>query len=61
MLLLEILNAHRGALSAFKMKMIIQMILEPKHKNLKGQNKIKQQVQKIVNIRRHMSILMAFE
>jgi hypothetical protein len=43
------------------MKMIIQMILEPKHKNLKGQNKIKQQVQKIVNIRRHMSILMAFE
>jgi hypothetical protein len=27
---------------------------------LKGQNKIKQPVQKIVNIRRHMSILMAF-
>jgi hypothetical protein len=27
------------------MKMLIQMILEPKHKNLKGQNKIKQQVQ----------------
>ncbi len=52
---------HRGALSAFKMKLIIQMILEPKHKNLKGQNKIKQLVQKIVNIRRHMSILMAFE
>ncbi len=61
MLLLEISNAHRAALSAFKMKMIIQMILEPKHKNLKGQNKIKQQVKKIVNIRRHMSILMAFE
>jgi hypothetical protein len=37
------------------------MILEPKHKNLKGQNKIKQQVQQIFNIRRHMSILMAFE
>jgi hypothetical protein len=61
MLLPEILNAHRGALSAFKMKMIIRMILEPKHKNLKGQNQIKQQVQKIVNIRRHMSIPMAFE
>jgi hypothetical protein len=43
------------------MKMIIQMILEPKHKNLKVQNKIKQQVQKIVNIRRHITILMAFE
>jgi hypothetical protein len=41
----SILNAHRAALSAFKMKMIIQMILEPKYKNLKGQNKIKQQVQ----------------
>jgi hypothetical protein len=43
------------------MKMIIQMILEPKHKNLKGQNKIKQQVPKIVNNRRHMTLLMAFE
>jgi hypothetical protein len=61
MLLQEILNAHRGALSALQMKMIIRMILEPKHKNLKGQNKIKPEVQKIVNIRRHMSILMAFK
>jgi hypothetical protein len=61
MLLPEILNAHRAALSAFKMKMIIRMILEPKHKNLKAQNKIKKQVKKIVNIRRHMSILLAFE
>jgi hypothetical protein len=41
--------------------MIIQMILEPKHKNLKGQIKIKQQVKKIFYIRRHMSVLMAFE
>jgi hypothetical protein len=37
------------------------MVLEPKHKKLKGQNKIKQQVQQIFKIRRHMSILMAFE
>jgi hypothetical protein len=52
---------HRAALSALKMKMKIQKIFELKHKNLKGQNKIKKQAQKIVNIRRHMSILMAFE
>jgi hypothetical protein len=50
----SISNAHRAALSAFKTKMIIQMILEPKHKNLKGQNKIKQQIQKFFNIRRHI-------
>jgi hypothetical protein len=58
-----LLSEHfeRAALSTFKMKMIIQMILEPKHNNLNGQNKIKQQVQKIFNIRCHMSILMAFE
>ncbi len=32
-----------------------------KHKNLKGQKKIKQQVKNIFHIRRHMSLLMAFE
>jgi hypothetical protein len=41
-------GAFQAALSAFKMKMIIQMILEPKHMNLKRQNKIKQQVKKIL-------------
>ncbi len=34
-----------NALSAFKMKIIIRMISEPKHKNFKGQNKIKQRAQ----------------
>ncbi len=50
----SILNAHRAALSGFKMKMLISMILEPKHKKLKDQNKLKQQVQIIFNIRPHV-------
>ncbi len=38
------------------------MILDPKHKNFKEQYKIKETVKKkYFNIRRHMSILLAFE
>jgi hypothetical protein len=37
------------------------MILEPKHKNFKDEYKIKVRVKKKNNIRRHMSILVAFE
>ncbi len=37
------------------------MSLEPKHKNLKDEYKIKGLVLKKCNIRRHMSILVAFE
>ncbi len=37
------------------------MILEPKHKNLKDRYKIKERVLKIFNIRRHMSMPLAFE
>jgi hypothetical protein len=37
------------------------MISEPKHKNFKDEDKIKEQVKKKVNIRRHMSVLVALE
>jgi hypothetical protein len=37
------------------------MILEPKHQNFKDEYKIKVRVKKKFNIRRHMSILVAFE
>ena len=37
------------------------MILEPKHKNFKDEYKIKEGVKKKINIRRHMSILVALE
>ncbi len=37
------------------------MILEPKHKNFKDEYKIKVRVKTKINIRRHMSILVAFE
>jgi hypothetical protein len=37
------------------------MILEPKHKNFKDEYKIKVRVKKKFNIRRHTSILVAFE
>ncbi len=37
------------------------MILEPKHKNFKDDNKIKERVKKKFNIRRHMSISVALE
>jgi hypothetical protein len=37
------------------------MSLEPKHKNFKDEYKIKERVNKFVNIRRHMPILVAFE
>ncbi len=37
------------------------MSLEPKHKNLKDEYKIKELIKKIINIRRRMSILGAFE
>jgi hypothetical protein len=37
------------------------MILEPKHKNFKDQYKIKERVSKIFYVRRHMSMLVAFE
>jgi hypothetical protein len=37
------------------------MILEPKHKNFKDEYKIKVRVTKNFNVRRHMSILVAFE
>jgi hypothetical protein len=37
------------------------MILEPKRKNFKDEYKIKERVKKIINIRRHMSILVAPE
>jgi hypothetical protein len=37
------------------------MILEPKHKNFKDEYKIIQRVLKKFNIRRPMSILVAFE
>ncbi len=37
------------------------MNLEPKHKNFKDEYKIKEQVKKFVNIKRHMSILVALE
>ncbi len=37
------------------------MILEPKHKNFKDQYKINERVKKHFYIRRHMSILVAFE
>jgi hypothetical protein len=36
------------------------MSLEPRHKNYKDEYKIKEQVKKC-NIRRHMSILVAFK
>ncbi len=35
------------------------MILEPKHKNFKDEYKIKERVEKKLNIRRHMSVLVA--
>jgi hypothetical protein len=37
------------------------MILEPKDKNSKDEYKIKERVKKKINIRRHMSILVALE
>ncbi len=37
------------------------MILEHKHKNFKDEYKIKERVKKKINIRRHMSILVALE
>jgi hypothetical protein len=37
------------------------MILEPKHKNFKDKYKIKERIKKKINIRRHMSILVALE
>jgi hypothetical protein len=37
------------------------MILEPKHKNFKDEYKIKERVLKKLNIRRHMSVLVALE
>ncbi len=37
------------------------MILEPKHKNFQDEYKIKERVKKKINIRRHMSILVAPE
>jgi hypothetical protein len=37
------------------------MSLEPKHKNLEDEYKIKELIKKIFNIRRHMYILVAFE
>jgi hypothetical protein len=37
------------------------MILEPKHKNFKDEYKIKELVKKRINIRRHMSKLVAPE
>ncbi len=48
-------------LSIFKIKMIIWMSLELKHMNFKDQHKIKEGVNTNSNIRRHMSILVAFE
>jgi hypothetical protein len=48
-------------LSVFKIKMIILMILEPKHKNFIDEYKIKERVFKKFNIRRHMSLLVALE
>jgi hypothetical protein len=35
--------------------------LEPKYKNFKDQYKTKEQVKKFLKIRRHMSILLAFD
>jgi hypothetical protein len=37
------------------------MLLEPKRKNFRDEYKIKERVKKIINIRRHMSILVAPE
>ncbi len=37
------------------------MSLEPKNKNFKDEYKIKERVKKNINIRRHMSILVALE
>jgi hypothetical protein len=37
------------------------MILEPKHKNFKDRDKIKERIKNKFNIRRHMSILVALE
>jgi hypothetical protein len=37
------------------------MFLEPKHKNFKDDYKIKERVKKKINIRRHMSVLVALE
>ncbi len=37
------------------------MILEPKLKNFKDEYKIKERVKKILNIRRHISVLLANE
>jgi hypothetical protein len=37
------------------------MSLEPKHKNFKDEYKIKSKSKNLFNIRRHMSILVAFE
>ncbi len=37
------------------------MFLEPKHKNFKDEYKIKERVIKKIDIRRHMSVLVALE
>jgi hypothetical protein len=37
------------------------MSLEPQHKNFKDEYKIKERVKNYLNIRRHMSILVAVE
>jgi hypothetical protein len=37
------------------------MILEPKHKNFKDEYKIKERVKNKIDIRRHISILVAIE
>jgi hypothetical protein len=48
-------------LSIFKIKIIICMILESKHKQFKDQYNNKERVQNLFNIRPQMSILMVFE
>ncbi len=37
------------------------MFFEPKHKNFKDEYRIKEQVIKKINIRHHMSVLVALE
>jgi hypothetical protein len=66
----NILNAHRADLNTQrasskrnqnKTDNLNDFGLEPTHKNFKNQHKIKERVKKMFSIRRHMSILLAFE
>jgi hypothetical protein len=52
----QILICIKHPVSVFKIKIIIFMILEPKHEKFKDQYKIKSKSKKIFDIRRHMYV-----